>query len=179
MGEPAGVAKSRRSRKGNPVQIARQRITPFLWFDDQAEEAANFYVSIFENSKITNIARYPKATEEVSGKAKGTVMTVAFQIAGQNFVALNGGPCFAITPAVSFVVNCETQDEVDAMWERLSDGGDETAQQCGWLKDKFGVSWQVVPVALGELLRDPARSERVMTALLKMRKIDIETLRAA
>jgi len=161
------------------MQITGQKITPFLWFHDQAEEAANFYVAIFENSKITQVARYAEATEEVSGKAAGTVMTVAFQLAGLNFVALNGGPHFTITPAVSFVVNCETQDEVDAMWGRLSDGGDETAQQCGWLKDRFGVSWQVVPVALPRLLSDPARRERLMSALLKMKKIDIAKLEAA
>jgi len=161
------------------MRIAKQKITPFLWFDDQAEEAANFYVSIFEDSKITQVARYAKATESVSGKAAGTVMTVAFQLAGQAFVALNGGRHFTFTPAVSFVVNCETQDEVDAMWERLSVGGDETAQQCGWLKDRFGVSWQVVPAALPRLLNDPARSERVMGALLGMKKIDIAKLEAA
>ena len=161
------------------MQTVTQKITPFLWFDDQAEEAAKFYVSVFKNSKITNVTYYAKATEKVSGKKQGTVMTVAFRLDGQDFVALNGGPPFTITPAVSFVVNCETQDEVDAMWDRLSEGGDETAQQCGWLKDKYGVSWQIVPTALSELLSDPAKAERVMSALLKMKKIDIAELKAA
>jgi len=161
------------------MQSATQKITPFLWFDDQAEEAAKFYVSVFKNSKITNVTHYAKATEKVSGKKQGTVMTVAFRLDGQDFVALNGGPHFTITPAVSFVVNCETQDEVDAMWEKLSENGDETAQQCGWLKDKYGVSWQIVPTALSELLSDPAKAERVMSALLKMKKIDIAKLKAA
>ncbi len=161
------------------MQSATQKITPFLWFDDQAEEAAKFYVSVFTNSKITNVTHYAKATEKVSGKQQGTVMTVAFRLDGQDFVALNGGPHFTITPAVSFVVNCETQDEVDAMWEKLSENGDETAQQCGWLKDKYGVSWQIVPTALSELLSDPAKAERVMSALLKMKKIDIAKLKAA
>jgi predicted 3-demethylubiquinone-9 3-methyltransferase (glyoxalase superfamily) len=156
-----------------------QKITPFLWFDDQAEDAARFYISVFKNSKITKITHYPKATEEVSGKPEGSAMTVAFELEGQKFVALNGGPHFTITPAISFVVDCETQDAVDAIWGRLSEGGDEAAQQCGWLKDKFGVSWQIVPTALHRLLSDPARSERVMGALLKMKKIDVAKLEAA
>ena len=161
------------------MQISRQKITPFLWFDDQAEDAANFYVSVFDDSKITDVTRYAKATEQVSGKRQGSVMTVAFELAGQKFVALNGGPHFTITPAISFVVNCDDQAEVDALWARLTDGGDEAAQQCGWLKDRFGVSWQIVPAALPALLRDPERSERVMAALLKMKKIDIAALEAA
>ena len=156
-----------------------QKITPFLWFDDKAEEAVNFYVSIFKNSKIGSIARYGEAGAEVSGRQKGTVMTVTFQLDGQEFVALNGGPIFSFSPAISFVVNCETQEEVDRLWERLSEGGER--EQCGWLKDKYGVSWQVVPTVLGEMLqdKDAERSERVMKAMLQMNKIDIEGLKKA
>ena len=156
-----------------------QKITPFLWFDDKAEEAVNFYVSIFKNSKIGSIARYGEAGAEVSGRQKGTVMTVTFQLDGQEFVALNGGPIFNFSPAISFVVNCETQEEVDRLWERLSEGGER--EQCGWLKDKYGVSWQVVPSVLVEMLqgRDAERSERVMKAMLQMNKIDIEGLKKA
>lgn len=158
-----------------------QKITPFLWFDDQAEEAANFYTSIFKNSKIGHVARYGEAGAKVSGRPKGAVMTVAFQLDGQEFVALNGGPHFKFTEAVSFVVNCQTQKEVDHYWEKLSAGGDEKAQQCGWLKDKYGLSWQIVPTVLGEMLqdKDPKKSERVMEALLKMKKLDIKTLKQA
>src|SRR3972149_7990491 len=157
----------------------KQKITPFLWFDDKAEEAVNFYVSIFKNSKIGSIARYGEAGAEVSGRQKGTVMTVTFQLDGQEFVALNGGPIFNFSPAISFVVNCETQEEVDRLWERLSEGGER--EQCGWLKDKYGVSWQVVPTVLGEMLqdKDAERSERVMKAMLQMNKIDIEGLKKA
>ncbi|MBI3773146.1 MAG: VOC family protein [Gammaproteobacteria bacterium] len=156
-----------------------QKITPFLWFDSQAEEAVNFYVSIFKNSKIVNVARYGKAGAEVSGQPEGTVMTIAFQLDGQDFIALNGGPVFKFSPAISFVANCETQAEVDALWNRLTDGGE--IEQCGWLKDKYGVSWQIVPVVLGQLMSDPdpARSERVMQAMLQMKKIDIEKLKLA
>jgi len=155
-----------------------QKITPFLWFDDNAEEAVSFYTSIFKNSKVTFITRYGKESAEVSGRPQGTVMTMAFQLDGQDFVALNGGPHFKFTEAVSFVVNCESQDEVDHYWGKLSRGGDEKAQQCGWLKDKYGVSWQIVPTVLGELLNDPdpERSRRVMNALLGMKKIDIGAL---
>jgi predicted 3-demethylubiquinone-9 3-methyltransferase (glyoxalase superfamily) len=158
-----------------------QKITPFLWFDDEAEEAVNFYVSIFGNSKITGITRYGEAGSEVAGRPEGTVMTVAFQLEGQEFVALNGGPVFTFSPAISFVVNCETQDEVDRLWAKLSEGGDEEAQQCGWLKDKYGLSWQIVPTILGEMLQDKnaEKSERVMKAMLQMKKIDIEDLRQA
>lgn len=158
-----------------------QKITPFLWFDGQAEEAANFYASIFRNSAVGEIARYGEAGAEASGRPKGTVMTVAFQLSGQEFVALNGGPHFKFTEAVSFVVNCESQEEVDYYWEKLSEGGEEKAQQCGWLKDKYGVSWQIVPGALGEMMRggDPEKSERIMKALLQMKKIDIEGLKQA
>lgn len=155
------------------------KINPFLWFDTQAEEAAKFYISIFKNSKITSITHYPKSAENASGKKQGSVMTVAFTLDGQEFVALNGGPIFSFTPAISFSVNCETQQELDELWEKLSAGGDKTAQQCGWLKDKYGMSWQIVPTALPELLSDPARRERVMAAVMQMKKIDIATLKAA
>ena len=156
-----------------------QRITPFLWFDSQAEEAAKFYVSIFRNSEIVTIARYGKAGAEAAGRPPGSVMTVKFQLEGQEFVALNGGPHFKITEAISFVVNCETQKEIDDYWEKLSQGGH--TDQCGWLKDKFGVSWQVVPAILDELVAetDPERSDRVMRALLQMKKLDLEALRRA
>jgi predicted 3-demethylubiquinone-9 3-methyltransferase (glyoxalase superfamily) len=156
-----------------------QKITPFLWFDDKAEEAAKFYTSIFKNSKIGNIARYGDAGAQVSGRAKGTVMTVEFQLEGQKFVALNGGPQFKFTEAISFVVNCQTQEEVDHYWETLSDGGQEV--QCGWLKDKYGLSWQIVPTVLGEMLSDPdpKKAERVMKAMLQMKKIDIKGLQQA
>ena len=155
-----------------------QKIIPHLWFDDQAEDAAQLYVSIFKNSKIKKIARYPKAAEEVSGKTAGSVMTMAFQLEGQNFVALNGGPEFKFNEAVSFMVSCENQDEIDYYWNRLAEGGDEKAQICGWLKDKCGISWQIVPTALGEMLtdKDPAKSERVMEAFLSMKKIIIADL---
>jgi len=158
-----------------------QRITPCLWFDDQAEEAAEYYVAIFKNSRITSISRYGEAGKEVHGREPGTVLTVAFELDGQTFTALNGGPVFTFNEAVSFQVNCDTQDEVDYYWEKLSTGGDEKAQQCGWLKDKFGVSWQVVPTIVSELLKspDPEKSERAMTALLQMKKIDIEVMKRA
>jgi predicted 3-demethylubiquinone-9 3-methyltransferase (glyoxalase superfamily) len=158
-----------------------QKITPFLWFDHQAEEAANFYASIFRNSKVGHVARYDEAGTKASGRPKGSAMTVAFQLDGQDFVALNGGPHFKFTEAVSFVVNCQTQEEVDHYWEKLSAGGDEKAQQCGWLKDKYGLSWQIVPVVFFEMLqdKDPKKSGRVMEALLKMKKLDIQTLKQA
>ena len=137
-----------------------QKITPFLWFDDKAEKAAAFYTSIFKNSKILSMARYGDAGAEVSGRPKGTVMTVAFQLEGQEFVALNGGPQFKFTEAISFVVNCQTQEEVDEYWAKLFDGGQEV--QCGWLKDKYGLSWQIVPTILGEMLsdRDPKEGRK-------------------
>jgi predicted 3-demethylubiquinone-9 3-methyltransferase (glyoxalase superfamily) len=152
-----------------------QKITPFLWFDDQAEEAMNFYVGVFKNSKVGNVTRYGDA----GPGPKGSVMTASFELEGQQFTALNGGPRFKFTEAVSFVVSCETQDEVDELWERLSEGGQ--TQQCGWLKDKFGLSWQIVPIALMELMSDPDpnRSRRVMEAMLQMTKIDIAKLRQA
>jgi len=156
-----------------------QKITPFLWFDNQAEEAAKFYTSIFKNSRIGKIARYDEAGEKVSGRPKGSVMTVEFQIEGEEFVALNGGPHFKFTEAISFVVNCKTQAEVDKFWKKLSAGGEEL--QCGWLKDKYGLSWQIVPTVLGELLsgKDAAKSQRVMQAMLKMVKLDIKKLKQA
>jgi predicted 3-demethylubiquinone-9 3-methyltransferase (glyoxalase superfamily) len=152
-----------------------QKITPFLWFDDQAEEAAHFYTSIFKNSRIYGAARYGEDTPGPAGK----VMTVSFELDGQQFTALNGGPVFQFTPAISFYVNCESQEEVDYYWNRLSEGGHE--EQCGWLKDKYGVSWQIVPSVLGELMSDPdpEKSYRVTQAMLKMVKLDIAELRRA
>jgi len=157
----------------------RQKITPFLWFDDKAEEAAKFYCSIFENSKLGDITRYDEEAAKVSGRPAGSVMVVEFQLGDQEFVALNGGPFFKFTEAVSFVVNCETQKEVDYFWEKLSAGGEES--RCGWLKDRFGLSWQVVPTVLTEMLQDKdvAKSQRVMKAMLQMDKIDIATLKQA
>ena len=148
---------------------------PFLWFNDNAEEAMKFYTSIFKNSKIGKVARYGDA----GPGPKGNLMTASFSLDGQEFIALNGGPQFKFTEAVSFVVNCETQKEIDEFWEKLSAGGQES--QCGWLKDKFGLSWQIVPTILGKLMSDPdrAKSQRVMTALLKMKKLDIATLQRA
>lgn len=158
-----------------------QRITPCLWFDDNAEEAANFYTSVFKNSKIKNISRYGEAGAAVSGRPKGSVLTVAFELDGQEFTALNGGPMFTFNEAISLQVNCETQAEVDYYWENLSAGGDEKAQQCGWLKDKFGVSWQIVPTVVSKMMSDPdpAKSERVMKALLPMKKLDLQGLQQA
>jgi predicted 3-demethylubiquinone-9 3-methyltransferase (glyoxalase superfamily) len=158
-----------------------QRITPCLWFDDQAEEAVAFYTAIFRNSTIVSISRYGEAGYEFHRKPAGTVMTVAFELDGQAFTALNGGPMFTFNEAISLQVNCETQEEVDYYWEKLSDGGDENAQQCGWLKDKYGVSWQIVPGVLIEMINDPdaGKSQRAMEAMLHMKKIDIEALRRA
>jgi predicted 3-demethylubiquinone-9 3-methyltransferase (glyoxalase superfamily) len=152
-----------------------QKITPFLWFDDQAEEAARFYTSIFKNSKMLDVSRYGDA----GPGPKGRVMVARFQLEGQDFLALNGGPQFKFTEAVSFVVNCETQAEVDYFWEKLSEGG--KASQCGWLRDKFGLSWQIVPTAMGKLFggKDPAKSQRAMQAMLQMTKIDIAALQRA
>jgi predicted 3-demethylubiquinone-9 3-methyltransferase (glyoxalase superfamily) len=157
-----------------------QKIAPCLWFDNQAEEAAQFYTAIFCNSKIGNISRYGEAGQEVHGKPAGSVMTVAFELDGQAFTALNGGPIFKFNEAISLQVNCETQEEVDYFWQKLSEGGDEKAQQCGWLKDKYGVSWQIVPRVLLETLNaDPEKSQSVMTAILKMKKLDIDALKQA
>jgi predicted 3-demethylubiquinone-9 3-methyltransferase (glyoxalase superfamily) len=161
-----------------------QKITPFLWFDDKAEEAANFYVAVFSardgNSKLISISRYDEAGAEASGRPAGSVMTVAFQLEGQEFVALNGGAYFQFNGAISFVVNCETQEEIDYFWEKLSAGGEKG--RCGWInRDRFGVTWQVVPTALGAMLsdRDPEKSKRVMKAMLKMEKIDARILKEA
>jgi len=152
-----------------------QKITPFLWFDDNAEEAANFYVSVFKNSKLLNVSRYGDA----GPGPQGTVMTVEFEIDGLGFVALNAGPRFKFTEAISFVVNCETQEEVDYYWERLSEGGEKS--RCGWLKDQFGLSWQVTPTILDKLMadKDPVKSQRVMERMLQMDKLDIEPLQRA
>jgi predicted 3-demethylubiquinone-9 3-methyltransferase (glyoxalase superfamily) len=156
-----------------------QRITPFLWFDQQAEEAANYYVSIFKNSRIGGVTRYDEAGAKASGQPKGSVMTVEFELEGQPFTALNGGPHFKFTEAISFVVHCETQAEVDHFWEKLSADGQEI--QCGWLKDRFGLAWQVVPTVLLEMLqdKDPKKAQAVMAAMLQMKKINIEPLRRA
>ena len=152
-----------------------KKITPFLWFDGKAEEAMNFYISIFKNSKVVSVTRYG----ETGPGPKGTVMTAKFELNGQEFIALNGGPQFTFTEAISFVVNCETQQEVDELWERLSEGGEKS--RCGWLKDRYGLSWQVVPTALVEMLqdKDAKKSNRVMQAMLQMDKIDIRSLRQA
>ena len=152
-----------------------QKITPFLWFDGHAEEAMNFYVSIFKNSKVGRVTR----CDEGGPGPKGTIMSATFQLDGQEFMALNGGPLFSFTPAISFFVNCETQEEVDELWEKLSAGGKK--ERCGWLKDKYGLSWQIIPSALGKLLqdKDPGKARRVMQAMLQMDKIDIKGLQDA
>lgn len=155
-----------------------QKLSPCLWFDDKAEEAAKFYVSVFKGSRIGDITRYGKEGYEIHGREAGTVMTVEFEIEGQNFLALNGGPSFKFNEAISFQVHCETQEEVDYYWEKLSEGGDKKAQQCGWLKDKYGLSWQIVPTILPKMLKDKdtEKSQRVMKAMLQMHKLDIQTL---
>jgi len=157
-----------------------QKITPFLWFDNQAEEAAKFYTSVFKNSKVGKITRYGEAAEKAAGRPAGSVMTVEFELEGQKFTALNGGPVFKFNESISFVVNCETQEEVDYLWEKLTaDGGKEV--ECGWLRDKYGLSWQIVPTVLIEMLQDKdhEKAERVMKAMLQMQKIDIKTLKEA
>jgi len=158
-----------------------QKITSNLWFSNQAEEAAKYYTSIFDNSKIDKITRYSKAGQEIHGMAPGTIMTVAFTLEGQSFVALNGGPIFKFNEAVSFIVNCENQEEIDYYWNKLSEGGDKDAQQCGWLKDRFGLSWQIVPTELADMYKDAEseKAQRTMKAMLKMKKLDIAALRAA
>ena len=156
-----------------------QKISLCLWFDSQGEEAARFYTSIFKNSGMGRVARYDEAAAKAAGRPQGSVMTVEFELDGQRFMALNGGPLFKFTEAISLVVNCETQTEVDHFWEKLSAGGQEV--QCGWLKDRFGVSWQIVPTILPEMLqdKDPEKAKRVMAAMLKMKKIEIEGLKQA
>jgi predicted 3-demethylubiquinone-9 3-methyltransferase (glyoxalase superfamily) len=155
-----------------------QKIIPCLWFDDKAEEAAKFYASVFKGSKIGDVTRYGKEGYEIHGREAGTVMTVEFEIEGQEFLGLNGGPIFKFNEAISFQVLCETQGEVDYYWQKLSEGGDEKAQQCGWLKDQYGVSWQIVPTILPKMLKDKdtEKSQRVMKAMLQMHKLDIQTL---
>ena len=157
-----------------------QKITPFLWFDNNAEEAVNFYVSIFKNSKVGKVTRYNEASSKAAGRPEGSVMTAEFQLEAQNFVAINGGPHFKFTEAISFVVDCGSQEEVDYFWEKLTaDGGQES--QCGWLKDKYGLSWQITPRVLIEMIgdKDPQKAQRVMQAMLQMKKIDIATLKRA
>lgn len=158
-----------------------QKIAPCLWFDNQAEKAAHFYTSIFKDSKMGRTTRYGKEGYEIHGRPEGTVMIVEFEIEGQAFIALNGGPIFKFNEAISFQVYCETQEEVDYYWVKLSEGGDEKAQQCGWLKDKYGVSWQIIPRVLIELVGDPSseKSQRAMKAMLQMQKIDIEKIKRA
>ena len=156
-----------------------QKITPCLWFESQAEEAVSFYLSVFKDSKITDIERYNHESAKASGQEAGSVMTIIFTLNGNEFMALNGGPVFKFTPAISFMVSCENQEEVNWFWDMLSEGGEE--QQCGWLTDKYGVSWQIVPIALAELMgkNDPKKSENLMKALIEMKKIDIDVLKKA
>lgn len=156
-------------------------IRPCLWFDNQAEEAANFYVSVFKNSRITQVARYSEVGFEIHGRPAGSVMTVTFELDGQKFLALNGGPHFKFNEAISFEVGCETQEEIDYFWQKLTAGGDAKAQQCGWLKDRYGMSWQVVPVVMEEYMADhtSAKAQRVMAAMLKMKKLDIAAIERA
>ena len=159
----------------------KRSITPCLWFDGQAEEAATFYTGIFDNSRIVSVARFGEAGQEIHGRTAGSVRAVAFELNGQEFSALNCGPHFKFNEAISFQIYCETQEEIDYYWERLSEGGDPNAQQCGWLKDRFGLSWQVVPSLLPELIKDPETesSQRTMNAMLQMKKLDLEKLKRA
>lgn len=156
-----------------------QKITPCLWFNDQAEEAMRFYVSVFKNSKVGRVTRYGEAGAKVSGRPKGSVMTATFEIEGQEFMALNGGPHFTLSEAVSFIVKCDTQKEIDTFWEKLSEGGEKGV--CGWLKDKFGLSWQIVPTMLSDMMqdKDAEKTNRVMQAILQMKKLDIARLQEA
>jgi predicted 3-demethylubiquinone-9 3-methyltransferase (glyoxalase superfamily) len=158
-----------------------QRITPFLWFHDHAEDAVKFYVSVFKNSRIGQITHYTKESSSASGQAEGSVMTIAFELDGQPFTAINGGPHFKFNEAVSFVINCDSQDEIDYYWGKLTEGGDPKSQVCGWLKDKFGLSWQVAPLGMDEMLNDPdsERGARAMKAMFGMKKIDLAALQAA
>ncbi len=157
------------------------RITPFLWFNTEAKDAAEFYVSIFPNSRIVTVVPYPNAGQDVHGRPAGSVMTVQFELEGQSFTALNGGPHFTFNEAVSFVIACKDQDEVDYFWGRVTEGGDPRAQQCGWLKDRFGLSWQVVPTPLIDMLTDgdTAKSQRAFQAMMQMKKLDIAVARRA
>ena len=161
--------------------IGMQKISPCLWFDDNAEDAVNFYVSVFKDSNIGNVTRYGKEGYDIHKKKEGSVMTIDFEIEGQKFLALNGGPIFKFNEAISFQIYCDTQEEIDYYWDKLTEDGDKNAQVCGWLKDKFGVSWQVVPVALIKMLedKDSRKTERVMKAMLQMRKLDIDALTRA
>ncbi|WP_242404657.1 VOC family protein [Janthinobacterium agaricidamnosum] len=158
-----------------------QKISPCLWFDGNAEQAANFYTGIFPNSKITQVSRYTEAGREQHGQQPGSVMLVVFELDGQRFSGLNGGPLFTFSEAISFQVSCDSQQEVDHYWDKLSEGGDQNAKQCGWLKDQFGVSWQIVPTALIEIMTDPdtVKAGRAMTAMMRMKKLDIAALRRA
>lgn len=158
-----------------------QRVTPFLWFNKQAEEAAKFYTSVFPNSRITDTTHYAKEASDASGQPTGSIMTVAFQLDGQDFTAINGGPAFTFTPAVSLVVNCQSEEEVDYYWSKLTEGGDESAQQCGWLKDRYGLSWQVVPTEVIEMLKGPdaAAISRVTATIMRSKKLDLKALRKA
>lgn len=169
---------SNASKIGEEKSSHIQKITPFLWFDNQAEQAANYYVSVFKNSKMGQVTRYGKEGYEIHGMDEGSVMTVDFDIENQKFIALNGGPVFKFNEAISFQVLCDSQKELDYYWEKLSEGGDKNAQQCGWLKDKYGVSWQIVPRVLYNLIqdKDQLKSQRVMKAMLQMKKLDIQTL---
>ena len=162
-------------------RIVSQKITPNLWFATNAEEAVNFYISVFKDSAILRTTRYGTEGQEIHKMQEGTIMTIEFKIEGQEFVALNGGPIFQFSEAISFIVNCETQEEVDYYWYALSEGGDENSQECGWLKDRFGLSWQIVPTILTELIldEDQKKASRVMAAMLKMKKLDIEALKNA
>ncbi len=158
-----------------------QKISPCLWFDDNAEDAVKFYVSIFKNSKAGNVTKYGEEGYEIHKKKEGSVMTIDFEIEGQKFLALNGGPMFKFNEAISFQIYCDTQEEINYYWEKLTEGGDKNAQVCGWLKDKFGVSWQVVPIAMIKMLqdKDSKKTERVMKAMLQMHKLDIDALTKA
>jgi predicted 3-demethylubiquinone-9 3-methyltransferase (glyoxalase superfamily) len=189
VGAAVGLTARRRSNnhlreitRSTTMAVTTQRITPFLWFDNQAEEAVAFYTSIFKNSKVLTTARYTEEASQAAGRPAGSVMVVDFQLEGQRFTALNGGPHFRFNEAVSLVVHCQSQEDVDYYWDRLTKGGDPQAQQCGWLKDRFGLSWQVVPDRVTELLtdRDPEKGRRAMAAVLEMKKIDLaEVERAA
>lgn len=160
-------------------KINLRKISPCIWFNDQAEAAAKLYTSLFENSRILDTTYYVQSLEEVSGKKAGSVMTVVFELDGQSFIALNGGPHFQLTPAISFSVDCETQEEIDHLWGKLTEGG--SAQPCGWLVDRFGVSWQIVPKMMSEMVQseEPVRFERVMRAMLTMEKLDLAAIRKA